>query len=179
MSKTSNFINWCMNHKKVVTMAAAISAGGVAFTQQQEGTVLKPYRDSVGVATIGTGSTVYEDGTKVKMTDKPITKERAAELLKVHMNKDARIFNKSLLGVPLSQTEYDLYMDFTYNFGTGNWLKSSMLKNLKQGEYVAACKSLLKWRNAGGKNCSIRSNNCYGVWTRQVARYDKCMGANS
>lgn len=164
--------------KIAVTMATVISLGGVAWTQSREGTLLKPYYDSVKVATIGTGTTVYPNGKTVKITDPPITKKQAAEYLQFHMNKDAKIFNKTLIGIPLSQTEYDLYMDFTYQFGTGAWSQSSMLRNLKSRNYVQACKSLLKWKYAAKRDCSIRSNNCYGVWTRQQARYQKCMGEN-
>ena len=164
--------------KFIVTMLAAISVGGIAYTQSKEGTVLVPYKDSVGVATIGTGTTVYPNGQKVKMTDPKITQKQATEYLKFHIDKDAKIFNKSLLGVPLSQTEYDLYMDFTYQFGTGAWSSSSMLRNLKQGKYKQACDSLLKWKYAAKRDCSVRSNNCYGVWVRQVERHSKCMGAN-
>ena len=164
--------------KYIVTMLAAISVGGIAYTQSKEGTVLVPYKDSVGVATIGTGTTVYPNGQKVKMTDPKITEKQATEYLKFHIDKDAKIFNKSLLGVPISQTEYDLYMDFTYQFGTGAWSSSSMLRNLKQGKYKQACDSLLKWKYAAKRDCSVRSNNCYGVWVRQVERHSKCMGAN-
>ncbi|MDK1683462.1 lysozyme [Acinetobacter terrestris] len=164
--------------KFIVTMLTAISVSGILYTQSKEGTVLVPYKDSVGVATIGTGTTVYPNGQKVKMTDPKITEKQATEYLKFHIDKDAKIFNKSLLGIPLSQTEYDLYMDFTYQFGTGAWSQSSMLRNLKSRNYVQACKSLLKWKYAAKRDCSIRSNNCYGVWTRQQARYDKCMGEN-
>ncbi|TCB62204.1 lysozyme [Acinetobacter terrae] len=164
--------------KFIVTMLAAISVGGIAYTQSKEGTVLVPYKDSVGVATIGTGTTVYPNGQKVKMTDPKITQKQATEYLKFHINKDAKIFNKTLLGVPLSQTEYDLYMDFTYQFGTGAWSSSSMLRNLKQGKYKQACDSLLKWKYAAKRDCSVRSNNCYGVWVRQVERHSKCMGVN-
>lgn len=164
--------------KYIVTMLTAISVSGILYTQGKEGTVLVPYKDSVGVATIGTGTTVYLNGQKVKMTDPKITQKQATEYLKFHINKDAKIFNKSLLGIPLSQTEYDLYMDFTYQFGTGAWSSSSMLRNLKQGKYKQACDSLLKWKYAAKRDCSVRSNNCYGVWVRQVERHSKCMGAN-
>lgn len=163
--------------KVIVTMLTAISASGIYYTQSKEGTVLKPYYDSVKVATVGTGTTVYPNGQKVKITDPPITKKQATEYLKFHIDKDAKIFNKTLLGIPLSQTEYDLYMDFTYQFGTGAWSQSSVLHNLKAGRYKAACDSLLKWKYAAKRDCSVRSNNCYGVWTRQVERHQKCMGA--
>lgn len=164
--------------KYIVTMLTAISLGGVAYTQSKEGTVLIPYYDSGKVATVGTGTTIYPNGQKVKITDPKITHKQATEYLKIHMAKDAKIFNKSLLGVPLSQTEYDLYMDFTYQFGTGAWSGSSMLRNLKQSKYKAACDSLLKWKYVAKRDCSVRSNNCYGVWVRQVERHSKCIGAN-
>lgn len=164
--------------KYIVTMLTAISLGGVAYTQSKEGTVLIPYYDSGKVATVGTGTTVYPNGQKVKITDPKITHKQATEYLQIHMAKDAKVFNKTLLGVPLSQTEYDLYMDFTYQFGTGAWSGSSMLRNLKQSKYKAACDSLLKWKYVAKRDCSIRSNNCYGVWVRQVERHNKCMGVN-
>lgn len=115
---------------------------------------------------------------KVKTTDPKITYKQATEYLKIHMAKDAKTFNKSLAGIALSQDEYDLYMDFTYQFGTGAWSGSSMLRNLKQSKYKAACDSLLKWKYVAKRDCSIRSNNCYGVWVRQVERHSKCIGAN-
>jgi lysozyme len=164
--------------KYIVTMLTAISVGGIAYTQSREGEILVPYKDSVGVPTIGTGTTVYPNGQKVKMTDPKITKKQATEYLRFHIDKDAKVFNKTLLGIPLSQTEYDLYMDFTYQFGTGAWSSSSMLRNLKARNYKAACNSLLKWKYAAKRDCSVRSNNCYGVWIRQVERYEKCMGVN-
>lgn len=164
--------------KYIVTMLTAISLGGIAYTQSKEGTVLIPYYDSGKVATVGTGTTIYPNGQKVKITDPKITHKQATEYLKIHMAKDAKIFNKTLLGVPLSQTEYDLYMDFTYQFGTGAWSGSSMLRNLKQSKYKAACDSLLKWKYVAKRDCSVRSNNCYGVWVRQVERHSKCIGAN-
>ncbi|WP_312970667.1 lysozyme [Acinetobacter gerneri] len=142
-----------------------------------EGYSSKPYLDSAKVPTIGIGSTTYENGTKVKMTDKPITKERAIEISKAHVAKDEIAFRKSLQGVKLSQVEYEQYLDFTYNFGQSNWNSSSMLRNLKAGQHVQACKSLLKWKYVSKRDCSIRSNGCYGVWTRQQNRYEKCMGA--
>ncbi|MDC5214758.1 glycoside hydrolase family protein, partial [Acinetobacter baumannii] len=113
----------------------------------------------------------------VKMTDPAITRKQAFEYLKFTMNKDAKAFNKTLLNIPISQTEYDLYIDFTYQYGIGAWSSSSMLKNLKVGKYKAACDSLLKYKYVAKRDCSIRSNGCYGVWTRQLERHAKCIGA--
>ena len=144
-----------------------------------EGFSSKPYLDSGKVPTVGIGSTIYEDKTKVKMTDKPITKERAIEISKAHISKDEVSFKKSLDGVKLSQAEYDVYLDFNYNFGQANWNQSSMRRLLLQGQHRQACDALLKWKYVAKKDCSIRSNNCWGVWQRQLDRHQKCIGANT
>ena len=78
----------------------------------------------------------------------------------------------------MHQAEYDLYMDWLYQYGTGAWTKSSMRKDLLAGSYYASCKSLLLYRRAGGFDCSTPGNRrCAGVWTRQLARHKTCMEA--
>lgn len=165
---------------KTKFLAVGLVASAAFFTSliKYEGYSLKPYKDTGGVATIGIGSTKYEDGTSVKITDKPIDQKRAVQVAQAHISKDEQAFRKSLQGVKVAQVEYDVYLDFIYNFGQSNWRSSSMLSNLKAGQYVAACRSLLKWKYVAKRDCSIRSNGCYGVWIRQVDRYSKCMGAN-
>lgn len=143
-----------------------------------EGYRAKPYLDTGGIITQGIGSTTKPDGSKIKMSDPPISKETAIEWARHHVAKDEVTFRKSLQGVRLSQQEYDLYLDFMYNFGQSNWRSSSMLRNLKTGKYKAACDALLKYKFVAKRDCSIRSNNCYGVWTRQVERHKKCIAAN-
>ena len=165
------------NKTKYVVSILAASAAFFTSLIGYEGYESKPYLDSAKVATIGIGSTTYENGSKVKMTDKPISEERAVQIAQAHISKDEIVFKKSLQGVKLTQAEYDVYLDFTYNFGQSNWNNSSMRKNLQAGHYVQACKSLLKWKYVAKKDCSIRSNNCWGVWVRQQERFNKCMGA--
>lgn len=167
-----------MNDKKYLVGMLVASAVFFAGLVQYEDFVSKPYIDPVGVPTIGLGSTKYEDGRKVTMRDAPITKERAIKIAKVHISKDEAVFRNSLEGVRLSQAEYDLYLDFMYQFGQGAWQRSSMLRLLKQGQHRQACDALLRWRFAGGKDCSVRRNGCYGVWVRQQDRHRKCVGVN-
>ena len=166
----------------VVGGITAVSLSGINWTQEREGTVLKPYYDSAKVATIGVGTTVYPSGQKVKITDKPITHKQATEYLQYHMKGDASVINQSLRGIKLSQDEYDVYADFVYQYGRASWSNSSMLRNLKQGKYVQACNSLLLYKfitkNGRKVDCSIASNKCSGVWTWQVKRNKKCLGAN-
>lgn len=172
------------------TIAAAITSGifiygpsetQVQSTAQQEGFTPKPIIPTKNdVPTIAFGTTVYPDGTKVKMTDPAVTREQGMVFLRKHMDKEAQRFNKTILNVPIYQHEYDAYTDFVYQFGIGNWSSSSMLKNLKMGKYKAACDALLKYKFSGGFDCSTPGNKrCAGVWTRQLERHSKCLGANS
>ena len=166
-----------MSKTKYSVILLAASAAFFTTLEIHEGYSAKPYKDTGGVVTQGIGSTVKPDGKPIKITDSPITRKTAQEWAKAHVSKDEVVFRKSLQGVKLSQVEYDVYLDFTYNFGQANWNGSSMLRNLKQGKYKQACDSLLKWKYVAKRDCSVRSNNCYGVWTRQVERHQKCMGA--
>lgn len=169
------------NKTKFLAIGLAASAAFFTSLINYEGFSSKPYNDSGKVATIGIGSTKYEDGTRVKLTDKPISKERAVQIAKAHISKDEATFRKSLSGVNLSQTEYDLYLDFVYQFGQSGWSGSSMRKLLIQNKHRQACDALLEWRKVRidgvKRDCSIRSNNCYGVWTRQLERHNKCLEA--
>ncbi len=144
--------------------------------------VHQPYIPTKGdVPTIGHGSTRYEDGTPVKLTDKPITGQRAEQLARNLMSEDEKAFRASIPGVKLFQEEYDLYMDFFGQYGSGNWNKSTMRRELRAGNYVKACAALLNWRFQGGRDCSLSKNwgpmGCKGVWTRQLERHEKCMSA--
>jgi len=165
------------NKTKFTVTVLAASAAFFMGVEKYEGYAAKPYPDSGGVITQGIGSTTKPDGTKIKLTDPPISRKTAQEWVKAHVSKDEITFRKSLNGVKVSQTEYDVYLDFMYNFGQTNWRNSSMLRNLKAGQYVQACNSLLKWKYVAKKDCSIRKNNCYGVWIRQLERHSRCVGA--
>lgn len=52
----------------------------------------KPYRDSGGVPTIGFGSTVLKDGSRVTMDTAPITTEEAYELARWHLEEAETYF---------------------------------------------------------------------------------------
>ncbi|MEX0357825.1 lysozyme [Acinetobacter baumannii] len=166
------------NKTKYIAAVLAASAAFFVGVKNDEGFTSKPVVPVKGDRpTQGYGSTFKPDGSPVKMTDPPITRATADKWLRNDVAKREVAFKDSLKGVKLSQTEYDLYLDFTYQYGIGAWSSSSMLKNLKVGKYKAACDSLLKYKYVAKRDCSIRSNGCYGVWTRQVERHAKCIGA--
>jgi hypothetical protein len=166
------------NKTKYSVLFLAASAAFFSAIKLDEGFTAKPVIPVPGDRpTQGHGSTFKPDGSAVKMTDPAITRTTADKWLRNDVAKREVQFKNSLNGVKLSQTEYDVYLDFSYQYGTTAFANSSMLRNLKAGNYKAACASLLKYKYVAKRDCSIRSNRCYGVWTRQLERYDKCMGA--
>ncbi|PPC02530.1 glycoside hydrolase family protein [Acinetobacter pittii] len=168
------------NKTKYLAVVLAASAAFFVGVKEEEGFTSKPVIPVKGDRpTQGNGSTFKPDGTPIKMTDPPITRETADKWLRNDVAKREVAFKDSLKGVKLSQVEYDLYLDFSYQYGVPTFAKSSMLKNLKAGQYKAACESLLKYKFVAKRDCSIRANGCFGVWKRQLGRYDKCMGVNS
>lgn len=157
------------------------SEGDGPTTVRQDGVVLHhPYVPTAGdVPTIGNGSTRYEDGTAVRLTDPPITRQRAEKLARnLHREEEAR-FKASLPGVLLYPGEFDLYMDFVGQYGIGNWRTSSMRRHLLAGDYLRACQALPQWRFQAGRDCRLPQNwgpkGCKGVWTRQQKRHADCM----
>ncbi len=164
--------------KRISVAMMSISAAGFSAWQLNEGYTDKAIIPTKGdVPTIGHGSTRYEDGTPVRMGD-TITPQRA-EVLARNLNSQAeKQFAASLPSVKLYQDEFDIYMDFIGQYGIGTWRSSSMRRDLLAGNYPQACADLLKYKFAAGFDCSTPGNKrCPGVWSRQLARYDKCMGA--
>lgn len=127
--------------KRIAVAALTLSLSGFAGWKASEGSTETPIIPTKGdVPTIGYGSTRYEDGTPVTLNDPPITPQRAEQLARSLHSEEERRFRVDL-GVELFQEEYDLYLDFTGNFGIGNWRGSSMRRNLLAGRYVQACDS--------------------------------------
>ncbi|WP_349745248.1 glycoside hydrolase family protein [Roseateles cavernae] len=171
-----------MSKARISVWLLTLSAAGFASWQAHEGWTASPVIPTQGdVPTVGHGSTRYEDGTPVRMTDPPITRKRAEELARNLNSEEEMRFSASIPHVDLHQAEFDVYMDFTGNFGIGNWRKSSMRKHLLAGEYRQACDALLQWRKQAGRDCSLSANwgpqGCKGVWTRQRTRHEKCLAA--
>ena len=119
-----------------------------------EGFRSAPYRDAVGVPTIGYGNTYYLDGRKVKMTDKPISRDEAKRLKMVVINKDfSPAVRKTLADskVPITQNMFDACVSLAYNIGVSAFAKSSVVRYLNAGNKQKAGDAFLLWNKAGGR----------------------------
>jgi lysozyme len=170
------------NTGRVLVAGLALSLAGFLTIADRESYVGEAMVPTQGDRpTLGLGSTFYEDGSPVRIGDK-IKPVRALHLAANHIAKEERRFRASLPGVALSQAEYDIYVDWVYQYGTGAWAKSSMRQELLAGAYREACEALLEYRFAAKYDCSTMidgqpNKRCWGVWTRQLERHRKCLEA--
>lgn len=167
-----------MSKLRIAVGAMTLSAAGFLGLAIQEG-----YEDKAMIPTkgdrptLGFGSTFHEDGKPVQMGEST-TPVRALIKAKAHIDKEEEVFRKSLDGAELSQVEFDLYMNWVYQYGTGAWASSSMRKFILAKEYSKACDALLLYKKSAGFDCSIPGNKvCAGVWTRQLERHKTCKEA--
>ena len=124
-----------------------INQDGLDLIKGFEGVRLAPYKDPVGIPTIGVGATFYQDGRKVAMTDPPMTEAQVTELLKFHLDK----FEKGVSGlvkVPLNSNQFSALVSFAFNCGTGSLQSSTLLKKLNALDYIGASNEFLKWDKA-------------------------------
>lgn len=106
-----------------------MSENGIKHLMQSEGVRLKPYLDTVGIPTIGVGNTFYEDGSRVKMTDPPITEKRAMELFKWVLRQfELTVYTNTRDDI--NQNQFDALVSFTYNVGQQAFKKSTLLKRI-------------------------------------------------
>lgn len=101
--------------------------------------------------TIGFGTTMYDDGRKVKLGD-VITKERAESLLQWEINNKAKSVDAFLKGINISQHGFDALTSFAYNCGVGNLQKSTLLRKVKANPQDPSIEAeFMRWNKAAGK----------------------------
>lgn len=135
----------------------------VALIKRFEGFRTKAYQDSVGIWTIGYGTTKV-DGRPVAEGD-TCTKEQAEAYLLADMKTIAEAPIKRNTRSLISQSMYDALVCFTYNVGPGNFAKSTLLKDLNSSKYLDAAAGFLQWNKAGGVELA-------GLTKRRVAEKD-------
>ena len=124
------------------------------------------YRDSVGVPTIGFGSTA---GVRMGQRTDPV---RAVQRLSADVSATARRVAACIGDVPLYQAEFDAYTSLAYNVGTTAFCGSTLVKKLRATppDYAAACAEILRWDYAGGQRLA-------GLTRRRQAEHRQCVEA--
>ncbi|MEW7009481.1 glycoside hydrolase family protein [Lentilitoribacter sp. EG35] len=107
-----------------------------------EGVVLRPYKDVVGVWTIGVGHTKAAGGPDPVKLGK-ITRERAMQIFTDDLVKFEKRTLKAFT-VKLLQSAFDGAVSFDFN--TGAIHRATWVKKFNKGAIAAARKSFMDWR---------------------------------
>jgi lysozyme len=164
---------------RIAVAALSLSAAGLVAIVNHESFVGEAMIPTQGdVPTLGFGSTTHEDGSPVRLGERTTPVKALNRSLAYLQDAEAEM-KQTLEGVSLTQGEYDLYLDWRYQYGAAAWRKSGMLRELRAGHYEAACDALLLYKFSQGRDCSNPANwgprGCKGVWTRSQQRNIKCM----
>ena len=130
-----------------------ISDNGVKFIKQFEGFIPNAYKDpgsSDGLpTTIGYGSTMYKDGSRIKLGD-VITEQQASDLLAWEVGNKSAVINSYKLKI--NQNQFDSLSSFVYNLGAGAFNYSTLLKKIKINPNDPTIKDeFMKWVKNDGK----------------------------
>lgn len=75
---------------------------------------------------------------------------------------------KQCVKVPLTQNEYDAYLQLSFNIGSSAFCGSTLVKKLNAHDYVGACLAIKSWDKFRGK--PLR-----GLTLRREREYQQCM----
>ncbi|HBU9960865.1 TPA: lysozyme [Citrobacter freundii] len=162
-----------MKSKLSAAMLGLLAAGATApvlmsqFQDEKEGTSLVAYPDAGGVWTICGGVTRVDGKPVVKGMQ--LTRQQCDKIDKAEQEKALAWVEKNVR-VPLTEPQKVGIASFCpWNIGPGKCLPSTFWKKLNAGDRPGACAEIKRWIYDGGRDCRIRSNNCYG----QVLRRDQ------
>jgi len=127
-----------------------INKAALDLIKEFEGFRAKAYQDSVGVWTIGYGTTAGAGVGIAPRAGMTITEAQAAEYLRVTVERfGAQV--KGALTRDASPNEFGAMVSLAYNVGPGAFKKSSVLRHFNAGDKTKAADAFLMWNKAGGK----------------------------
>jgi GH24 family phage-related lysozyme (muramidase) len=121
-----------------------ISEEGIGLIKRFEGCRLESYQDSVGVWTIGYGSTRGVGPGQV------ITQDEADRRFLVDKETVEKCIANSV-SAELTQGQYDALCSFVFNLGCRALGNSTLLRKLNDGDEEGAAQEFMRWNHAGGK----------------------------
>lgn len=157
-----------MAMKRTAVAALSLSAAalvGIAGWERYRSDAYLPTPDDV--PTIGWGSTA---GVQMGQRTTP---DRALIQLLADAQRHERELRACIGDVALHQHEWDAYVSWAFNVGTGAACRSTLVRKLKASppDYAGACAELLRWDKQAGRVLP-------GLTKRRQAEHQLCMGTS-
>lgn len=132
----------------MMDLAIAVAA---ALCRRFEGLYLTAYLCPAGVPTIGYGATYYRDGRRVTLSDPPMTRKQAEDLLTwMVQTKYLPEVMRLCPGID-DPMRLAALIDFAFNLGSGNLKASTLRRKVNAGQWGEVPEQLMRWNKAGGK----------------------------
>ena len=123
---------------------------GIQLIKMFEGCKLKPYLCPAKKWTVGYGHVIGNGATLAEADNRLFTKEEVDVLLRTDLAR----FERGVLRyctVPLTQSQFDALVSWSYNLGLGTLQRSTMRQKILRKDGEAASKELLKYDKVGGR----------------------------
>nr|WP_314710473.1 lysozyme [uncultured Comamonas sp.] len=151
------------NKVKLIAIIGTVAAGLVApLVAKYEGTVLRTYRDPIGIITACTGHT----GPELRM-GQTFTRQQCEQMLYQDLVQHADALG--CITQPLTDGQRAAFLSFAFNVGEGAFCKSTLVRKANAGDLQGACAELSRWTYAGGKQLP-------GLVQRRAAERQMCEG---
>jgi lysozyme len=127
-----------------------INQASLNLIKEYEGFRAKAYQDSVGVWTVGFGTTA---AAGVGIDPKPgmvITQAQAENYLAAAIEKFSAQIAPAITH-PANPNEFGAMVSLAYNIGPGAFKRSSVLRRFNAGDKQGAAAAFKMWNKAGGK----------------------------
>lgn len=125
-----------------------ISDAGRALIVRYEGLSLKPYKDPVGIWTIGYGHT-GRDSDRWGPAGHTITLHHAEEILEHDLEKFEAAVEELCPGANANQ--FSALVSFAFNVGATRLSNSTLRRKFLKSDFQGAADEFPKWVHAGGK----------------------------
>lgn len=127
-----------------------INQATVDLVKRFEGLRLTAYRDSVGVWTIGYGTTAAAGVGIRPEAGMRITEDEAETYLRRGLEKFAAQIEGGITA-PVNENQFGAMLSLAYNIGPNAFLESTLLRKFNAGDVAGAAFEFARWNKAGGK----------------------------
>ncbi|MBK8811348.1 MAG: glycoside hydrolase family protein [Acidobacteria bacterium] len=121
-----------------------ISQSCLDIIKKWEGFKAEAYLDPVGIPTVGYGTTRYPTGLRVKLGER-ISEAQAEAYLKFETDETVESLNIILKDSKVNQNQFDALVSLCYNIGVGGFRESTILREIKSGNFPAAAAAFMLW----------------------------------
>jgi lysozyme len=146
--------------KLIAKVGAGAAALLLAMVPVFEGTILRTYRDPIGVLTSCVGHTGPELRMGQRWTPEQCQQQLAADLLHHAGALDC-------ITAPLTEGQKAAFVSFAFNVGNKAFCGSTLARKANAGDLAGACAELSRWTYAGGRQLP-------GLIKRRAAEREMC-----